>query len=555
MEYSNKALRAGAPVIGVLCLTCWAAFAACETSGDAGRLVLAEGSRLEVTPSCIAMPTPTGDGPVSVQTSVFARDKHGRPAESLQVSIRIGSCDPPRTATDCRSVPVAGAGGNAAIGGDADAGEADGGSANGGRTSAAAGGATATVCTPMDTRSAEEYACINAGSGLMLPPTRWGAITLAPSPGNTNCFAVGPNRLSCSLGPDGTANFDVLRLSTKTDINGFWVPLCLTAPIEPSENSVLSQEQAIALTSDAPLQASELMFQDLGPVPTSRPKGCNDPAASCTRGELMTLELVGVQPLPTQDAGTAGGSSSGGSSNGGGSNGGAAGAEAGSESTPPETADASAPSPTPTAIAAQEPLHALLTITPLSTSTVSPYLVSGSDCSGARISEVTFAAGTATSQPFSVCTTGSAAKYRLSANLVEQRSISTQLSDDRSFLPDAVQSVDVPSASRDPFVVRLCGGATASATQATVAGKGIVLSDQGYVFSAAAPAETGGASAGGSPSAAAGATGDAGAPTEPASAGGASTSGGSSSSGDTPSTGTATVTLRDGSSCTVEFTR
>jgi len=537
----------------------------CETSGDGQRLVLGSGSRLEVNPTCIAMPTPTGDGPVSVQSVVFARDKHGRPAESLQVSVQVGSCSEQGGVPTCIvPAPVASPGGGRSEGASAGvaasgAGGLDGGNAGGSPTGDAvatngSAGRHSSVCTTVD--RTDESECIAASAG-QLAATRWAAVALAPSPGTTTCLQDGPGRLSCSLGPDGTASFDVLRNSSKTDINGFWVPLCLTAPTEGSQAALLRQEVAIALTSDAPVQASELMFQDLGPVPTSRPDRCNDPTASCTRGELMTLALVGKLSSDAGASGGGGGMSSGGGGGASGTSATSTGGSAGEAGAVSEAAtpDAGVPNPENTPIAAQEQLHALLNIIPLSTSTSSPYLVPGTDCSGpTRINEVMFNAGSATSQAFSVCTNGSAVKYRLTASLLEQRNISAQVPDGRNFVPDAVRNVTVPVAPGDPFIVELCGGAVASSTQASVTGPGISLLGDRYVLSSPTDAATGGAVSGGS-NATAGSSADAGeaGAASSASAGSSPSSGGSG--GATSGTESARVTLQNGQSCTVEFSR
>ncbi len=399
--------------------------AACSVLGDdSGRIELPVGGALEITPSCVALPLPTSSSTdltaVSVPVTIFARDRDQRPAESLSVSVFIGECPSAPSAADGATGVTTGAAGEAGEG------ESD--------SSQAVNGS-----------SGEAASC---GSQGPVAEERWGAISLAATLGDSSCATDGPQRLSCSLGPDGTAAFQVFRNSTAADLAEKTIPLCFQSP---AVYGIYSKSANVVLSPNAPVAAGGLLVSPEGQISPAAAVTCD--SLDCQRGASLQLTLL---------------SSSGVSSPTGANDGGAG-----------------APSTDVDPVVTQSTLHALLDVEVNGAASVAGQdvrIVLGNDCSGAIINQVEIPVDSLSSQVFSICTGGAGGTFKVIAVLLEDQQVSGS---GLVTIPPALRRVTAAAGADGTLVtVSMCGGDPVSGV--TVAG-GVSQGDGTFLLGGATP--------------------------------------------------------------------
>lgn len=361
---------------------------------------------------------------------VAARNAKDRPAESLQVSVRVGRCD------------------------------------TGSVVNATLGGA-GTVSPSLASSSGE--AC-NTKSLELLPPDRWGVIELAPNPEDSSCTADGTQRISCSLGARGTAQFNVSLNSSKDDLAYYSVPLCFSAP---RVDGMHSWERAVVFSTDAPVPDGVLVLQQLRPTKQADKASCSV-RQSCARGPLMQLAVLGRESEPsTQGSGGTGPA----------------------EGETDENA-AGAASVTKAADIARAPVSVSLHLT--QRSQASGYIVQGDDCAdpSKATAQITIPVASSTSEPFSICTSQGAGVFLLDAFALKNPRLRIQTSP-RIEIPDAIESARFMNAGNEAgeVHVQLCGGKTQPATIDNYSVSGLSVNPRG-VYARSVQSDGGSSAAG-----------------------------------------------------------
>lgn len=456
-------------------------FLACSFLGtDSSRLYLPADGVVDVSPACIALPLPkAGTGVTALPeraVTLFARDKSGRAAESLEVVVTLGSC---RASTPVAVGTVSGGGGSSGAG-------------QAGSTSTASPGPT--------------VAAISCGVSA-LSPAEWDNVVLASQLNDPSCTQQGTGRLSCLLDPRGTAGFVVRGLSTDVSLTERYVPMCVRAPRAGGE---FQREVRAVFSPNAPIAADRILIDQVRQT-TVASGACG--SLSCLRGPAFRLELLHAAPAP---GGGGGGAPP---SDGGEANSAGSGASAGGAAT------SAAPEPTSGGASPEAPSEADINVTPSATPLIAhveltsrtAWISEGEICSQIATNQVLFDALSTSSHTFSVCSNGGEeSAIGIRAVLLDNLTISGAL--DGVAIPPALQGVSLftNSAGEQQLRPALCGGEMLTAgftargdrVRQNSSGRYVVDSAPG---SAPSAGSTGGvAGAGGEPS------GDAGsAPTPP----------------------------------------